>query len=283
MKRGLVVEGGAMRAIFTCGVLDALLDGKVEVDYFIGVSAGIANGVSYLSGQKHRGRDILIGYANDPRYMGTRNLFNPKNRSYYGIDFAFREIPMVHNPFDFESYRNFRGEVKAVVSNLETGLPEYLDVEADESMMESIIASCSLPVMFPVKKINGTPYLDGGVSDPIPVQKAIDDGCDRIITILSREEGYRKGPEKGGRLAETKYRKYRDFCDTMRRRPEIYNSQVDLVEELERKGDIKVIRPVSTKGIGRLEKDTSKLMELYMQGYESAMSRMEEIREYMMR
>ncbi|WP_028829969.1 patatin-like phospholipase family protein [Proteocatella sphenisci] len=281
MKRGLVVEGGAMRAVFTCGVFDALLDGGIEVDYFIGVSAGIANGVSYLSRQRGRGKDILIGYANDPRYMGTRNFFNPKNRSYYGIDFAFRQIPIVHNPFDFKAYKDFKGQVKAVVSNLETGKPQYLDVCADESMMDIIIASCSLPLMFPVKKINGVAYLDGGVSDPIPVKKAIEDGCDKVLVILSREEGYKKGPEKGSRIIENKFRKHREFRETLKRRPDVYNEQVDFVNKLESEGIIKVIRPNSTQGIGRLEKDTEKLGKMYNDGYNSTMLRIEEIREYM--
>jgi len=281
MKRGLVVEGGAMRAVFTCGVFDALLDAGIEVDYFIGVSAGIANGVSYLSRQRGRGKDILIGYANDPRYMGTRNFFNPRNRSYYGIDFAFRQIPIVHNPFDFEAYKDFKGQVKAVVSNLETGKPQYLDVHADESMMDIIIASCSLPVMFPVKKINGVAYLDGGVCDPIPVKKAIEDGCDKVLVILSREEGYKKKPEKGSRIIENKFRKYSEFRETLRRRPDVYNEQVDFVNKLESEGSIKVIRPNSTVGIGRLEKDTEKLSKMYTDGYDSTMLRIEEIREYM--
>lgn len=281
MKRGLVVEGGAMRAIFTCGVLDALLDGGVEVDYFVGVSAGIANGVSYLSKQRGRGKDILIKYANDPRYMGVRNFLNLQNRSYYGIDFAFREIPIIHNPFDFETYRKFKGEVKAVVSNVRTGKAEYLDVHGDESMMDCIIASCSLPVMFPVKKIGGVPYLDGGVSDPIPVQKALDDGCDKVLVILSREEGYLKGPEKGGRIIENRFRKHNKFREKLRNRPDIYNGQVELVNRLESQGSVKVIRPNSTAGIGRLEKDTEKLIGIYNQGYESTMSRIEEIRDYM--
>jgi len=282
MKRGIVVEGGAMRAIFACGVMDAMLDGGIEVDYFIGVSAGIANGVSYISKQKDRGKDIIIGYANNPRYMGTRNLFNPRNRSYYGIDFAFNEIPRVHNPFDFKKYNEFKGEVKAVVSNINTGKPDYLDVYGDESMSDKIIASCSLPLMFPVKNIDGTPYLDGGICDPIPIQKAIEDGCDKIIVILSREEGYKKSPERASKLAERRFKHHPEFCDMLRKRPAIYNSKVNIVNKLEAQGDIKVIRPKSTKGIGRLEKDIVKLRHLYDDGYETTMERMDEIRSYML-
>lgn len=281
MKRGLVVEGGAMRAIFTCGVMDAMLDGGIEVDYFIGVSAGIANGVSYISKQKERGKDIIIGYANDPRYMGTRNMFNPKNRSYYGINFAFNEIPRVHNPFDFDKYNEFKGEVKAVVSNINTGKADYMDLKGDESMMDKIIASCSMPLMFPVKNIDGVPYLDGGVCDPIPIQKAIEDGCDKIIVILSREEGYRKTPEKASKFAAKRFRRHPEFCKALKKRPAIYNSKVKIVERLEVEGKLKIIRPTATKGVGRLEKDLVKLRNLYDEGYQITMERMDEIRLYM--
>lgn len=281
MKRGLVVEGGAMRAVFNCGVMDALLDCNIEVDYFIGVSAGIANGVSYISKQKERAKDIILGYANDKRYMGFRNLLNPKNKSYYGIDFAFNQIPEIHNPFDYEQYSKFDGEVKAVVSNLKTGEAEYLDVPADKTMSDKIIASCSLPGMFPVREIDQNMYLDGGVADPIPIQKAIEDGCEKIIVVLSREQGYRKRAEKGGKLIEYTMKKYPQFCETIRKRPAVYNSKLKIIEKLEEEGKIKVIRPLSTEGIGRLEKDIVKLRKLYCEGYEITMNRMDELKEYM--
>lgn len=281
MKRGLVVEGGAMRAVFNCGVMDALLEGNVEIDYFIGVSAGIANGVSYISKQKERAKDIIIGYANDKRYMGFRNLLDPRNKSYYGIDFAFNEIPEIHNKFDYQAYSEFSGEIKAVVSNLETGKAEYLDLQSDEQMSDKIIASCSLPGMFPARNIGNNLYLDGGVADPIPIQKAIDDGCEKIIVVLSREKGYRKSVEKGGKLIEYKFRKYPDFCQTLRKRPAIYNSKLSIIEKLEEEGKIKVIRPLNTQGIGRLEKDIVKLRRLYDEGYKLTMERIEELREYM--
>lgn len=281
MKKGLVVEGGAMRAVFNCGVMDALLEGNIEVDYFIGVSAGIANGVSYISKQKERAKDIIIGYANDKRYMGFRNLLNPQNRSYYGIDFAFNQIPEIHNPFDYEQYSKFNGEVKAVVSNLETGAAEYLDVFADKTMSDKIIASCSLPGMFPVRAIEQNMYLDGGVADPIPIQKAIEDGCEKIIVVLSREKGYRKRPEKGGKLIAYTMKKYPQFCETIRKRPAVYNSKLNIIEKLESEGKIKVIRPLSTEGIGRLEKDVVKLRQLYNNGYEITMNRIDELKEYM--
>lgn len=281
MKKGLVVEGGAMRAVFNCGVMDALLDGGIEVDYFIGVSAGIANGVSYISRQKERAKDIIIGYANDKRYMGVRNLLNPKNRSYYGIDFAFNQIPEIHNPFDYDMYGKFEGEVKAVVSNLNTGEAEYLDVEADKRMIDKIIASCSLPGMFPVKNIEGRNYLDGGVADPIPIQKAMEDGCEKLIVVLSREKGYRKQVEKGGKLIQGIFKKYPEFCETIKKRPAIYNSKLNIIEKLEEEGKIKVIRPSNTDGIGRLEKDVVKLRKLYDEGYEITINRIDELKEYM--
>lgn len=280
MKIGLLVEGGAMRTVFACGAMDALLDSDINCDYFIGVSAGIANGVSYISKQRERGRDIIIGYANDSRYMGFKNLLRLDNRSYYGVDFAFRVIPTKENIFDYRAFESFKGEVKAVVSNLETGKSEYLDVKADNMMSEIIIASCSLPLMFPVKKIGDKKYLDGGVCDPIPIQKVFEDGCDKVIAIMSREYGYRKKTEKSTKITERVFKNYPKFCTAMKIRPAIYNSKIKIVEELERNGKIKVIRPLSTSGIGRLEKDTVKLIELYEQGYNQTMDQIESIKQY---
>ena len=170
MKTGLVLEGGALRTIFSSGVCDALLDAGLPLpDYTIGVSAGIAYGVSYLSRQSRRNLKLVTTYARDPRYMSMRNLANPKNRSYFGLKFAYEEIPTRLLPFDYDTFDAYPGTVEAVVTNLNTGKAEYLPVPRRDCPNLLLEASCAIPLMFPVIEINGQPYLDGGCTDSIVI------------------------------------------------------------------------------------------------------------------
>ena len=191
MKVGLVLEGGASRSLFTCGVLDALLEEEIFADCVVGVSAGIAYGTSYVSRQKGRNLELSLKYMSDPRYMGFKHLLNPKNRSYYNREFAFLRIPKELVPFDFDAYtQNAENcEVYATLTNINTGQAEYhlLSTTDWDRHINTMWASCALPLMFQPEYIDGNPYLDGGVADPIPYKKAIDLGCDKIITVLTRE------------------------------------------------------------------------------------------------
>lgn len=280
MKKGLVVEGGAMRAVFACGCMDALLDHNIEFDYFIGVSAGLANGMSFISKQPKRNIEIATEYCNDKRYMGFRNFLDRRNKSYFGIDFMFRVIPRILKPFDYETFNSFPGEVIAVVSNVETGKAEYHNLMGNPLQEEYLLASCSLPMMFPVCKINGKGYLDGGLCDPVPIQRAIADGCDKILVLLTREKGYRKKSELADRAAIRLFKENKNFVNALVRRPELYNYSVDITESLEKNGRIKVIRPLDTKDFSRTEKNVEKMWILYQEGYDSVVERLEEIRAY---
>ena len=279
-KRGLVVEGGAMRAVFICGCMDALLEHDVEVDYFIGVSAGIANGVSYISKQKGRNIEIATKYCNDKRYMGFRNFFSSKNKSYFGVDFTFNEIPRKHILFDYEKYEAYKGEVVAVVSNVETGQAEYIPLIGNPHRDDYLIASCSLPVMFPPRVIHGTSYLDGGLCDPMPIRRAIEDGCDRILVLSTREKGYRKTTEPLDRLAIRAMKKHKAFVSALARRPKVYNFSMEIVDALEEAGRIKVVRPKDTRNFSRTEKDVDKMKKFYQEGYDAVEARIDEIKEY---
>lgn len=280
MKRGLVVEGGAMRAIFICGCLDALLEHNINVDYYIGVSAGIANGVSYISKQKGRNLDIAMEYLNDPRYMGYRNIINPKNKSYFGIDFTFNVIPRILKPFDYNAFDNFQGKAMAVVSNVHSGQAEYVDLINNPKQDDYLLASCSLPGMFPVKYIDGIGYLDGGITDPVPIRKAIEDGCDKILVLLTREKGYKKTQEPMERVAIRMLKRHKNFVNSIIRRPSIYNFSVDIVDRLEEEGKIKVVRPKDTKNFSRTEKDMEKVRAFYQEGYDAVEDRIDEIKAY---
>ena len=170
----LILEGGTLRPIFTAGILDALLDNNISFPYCIGVSAGITNGVSYLSKQKGRNLEIIMKYRNDKRYLGYGNFL--KCKSLFGLDFVFDEIPNKLVPFDMDTYKKYPGKVLVGVTNAKTGETEYLDGKELDDKATLLRATCAIPIFFPVIKINNNEYYDGGLCDPIPVRKAIEDG-----------------------------------------------------------------------------------------------------------
>ncbi|MBE5948877.1 MAG: patatin family protein [Lachnospiraceae bacterium] len=280
MKTGILFEGGASRTIFSCGVMDRLLDADIMPDYVLGVSAGITYATSYISKQKGRNLEMLTKYSNDSRYMGFRNLINPKNKAYYGLKFAYEQIPNELLPFDEATYSAFKGEAKAAVTNIETGEVEFLNVMPKETRTKSLIATCALPLLFPIVKIDGKLYMDGGIADSVPYKQAFKDGCDRLMIVLTREAGYRKEFEKTLKLACVRYRKYPKFCDAMMTRAERYNQTMEEIEALEQKGDILVFRPTVSKGFSRLEKDVAKIGTMYADGYEQTSKRINEIEKF---
>ncbi|MCD8217037.1 MAG: patatin family protein [Clostridiales bacterium] len=281
MKLGVVMEGGASRTIFSCGVTDVFMDENIYPDYLIGVSAGIAFGVSYASGQRGRNAEFTEKYMGDRRYMGVQHLLNPRKRCYYNLDFAFGEIPNKLVPYDYEALAAYPGKVVAVVTNIETGEPEYLEVPPEEIHWETTVASCALPVLFPPSKINGNLYLDGGLVDPVPYKKAREEGCDRIVVILTRERGYVKGKEKGTGIVNFAYRKYPKVVESMKNRAESYNKLTEELFEEEKKGNLFVIAPRDTFGVGRTEGKWELLGKLYQEGLDVARERMPELREYL--
>lgn len=281
MKTGLVLEGGALRAVFSSGVCDALLEADVMTDYVVGVSAGIAYGVSYLSRQPRRNLKVVTSYAPDRRYMGIRNLLDRSNRSYFGLKFAYDTIPNELLPFDYDAFQAYPGEVEAVVTNLNTGKADYYAVPRRDKDALLIQASCAMPLMFPIYHIEGQPYLDGGVADGIPWQRAFDQGCDRVLVVLTKTRDFIRKPDKMLRLVRKKYKDYPAFVKTMEHRAEIYNESRAKLFELERQGKVLVIAPESTLGVSRTERNTEKLQLLWAAGYQAAVDRMEEIREYL--
>lgn len=280
MKTGLVLEGGALRAIFSSGVCDALLEGGIMTDYLIGVSAGIAYGVSYVSKQPRRNLEVVTTYAPDRRYMGMRNLLNRGNKSYFGLKFAYDTIPNELIPFDYDAFEAYPGQVEAVVTNLNTGKADYYPVPRLDREALLIQASCAMPLLFPIYWIQDTPYLDGGISDGIPWKRALDQGCDRILVVLTKTRDFVRRPDKMMRLIRKEYRDYPAFIETMERRAERYNESRAQLFELERQGKVLVIAPESTLGVSRTERDTEKLRMLWAAGYQAAVDRMEEVREY---
>ena len=281
MKTGLVLEGGASRTYFSIGVMDALMEENVYTNYVIGTSAGIANGMCYVSKQIGRSLKIGLEYLHDKRYMGLRHLINPKNKSYYNIPFVFEDLPNKHLPFDYKTAESFNGECVATVTNLETGEAEYMQIDCKDKQWKSIVASCALPILFKPVQIGNSFYMDGGIVDPIPLQKAIDDGCKKNIVVVTREKEYVKTEEAGIGISAFLYKKYPNFVKSLKARTALYNKTHKELEEHEKNGTAFVIRPDKTSSWKRTESNPAKIKEMYDAGYEKAMEKMDEIKAYL--
>lgn len=273
----LILEGGTFRPIFSAGVMDALLDNDIMLPYVIGVSAGITNGFSYVSKQKKRNLDILVNLRHDKRYIGKRNFL--KCKSFVGLDFAYDEVPNKLYPFDREALLKYNGKVLVGVTNAITGKAEYLDGKDVDSKCTMLRATCAIPLMFPVVNINGTPYYDGGLADPIPIRKAISDGNDKHIIILTRPKEYRKELSNSNVIVAKLFKKkYPNLRPILLNRHIEYNKTVSYCEELERRGKAIILRP--TKAIDSLEKDIDTIKATYNMGYDMAIKYMDKIKEF---
>lgn len=279
MKLGITMEGGASRTVFSCGVTDAFLEEDIMPDYFIGVSAGIAYGVSYLTKQKGRNLELATKYMGDKRYMGPKHLL--KNRNFYNLAFAFDEVPNKLLPFDLDAFEAYPGKVVAGVTNIHTGKPEYVEVPRRDDKYEVLVASCALPILFQPVKIGKHYYLDGGLSDSIPYKQAIKEGCDKNIVILTRERGYVKKQERAGKISQKLYKKYPKIVEDLQSRPERYNACVQELLEKEKAGEVFVIAPRDTYGVGRTESNPDKLCKLYEEGYRQAKELMPALKKYL--
>lgn len=273
----IILEGGTFRPVFSAGVMDALLDNNIIFPYCIGVSAGITNGFSYISKQKERSYRILKNYRHDKRYIGARNFL--KCRSIFGLDFAFDEVPNKLDPFDFETFNKYEGKILVGVTNAQTGKSEYIDGKNLDEKCTMIRATCAIPLFFPPIKINNTDYFDGGLCDPIPIRKAIDDGNKKHLIILTRPKGYVKTLSKGN-VAASKIlnKKYPKLKDPFLTRHLQYNETVKFCEQLEAEGKAIILRPTAEDGIDSFEKDINRITHAYNHGYNMALERIDEIR-----
>lgn len=273
----IVLEGGTFRPVFSSGVMDALLDNNIMFPYCIGVSAGITNGFSYISKQKERSYRIVKNYRHDKRYIGARNFL--KCRSLFGLDFAFDEVPNKLDPFDFETFNNYKGKILVGVTNAETAKSEYMDGKKLDEKCTMIRATCAIPLFFPPININGTDYFDGGLCDPIPIRKAIEDGNEKHLIVLTRPKGYVKTLSKGNiAAAKILSKKYPNLKEVLLTRHLKYNETVKFCEQLEAEGKAIILRPTAEDGIDSFEKDLNKIYHAYDHGYKMAMERIEEIK-----
>ncbi len=276
MKTGLVLEGGGMRGVYTTGALDCFQDNGLTFDYVIGVSAGACHATSYLSGQRGRSFQINVEYSQDKRYISLGNYL--KTKSVFGMDFIFHEIPDRLLPFDYEAMGKNPTEFVVGVTDVLTGRPFYFTNPKTDMVNTVVAASSAIPIFSPMVEIEGKQYLDGGTTDPIPVKKALEDGCDRVVVILTRPRGYQKQPEGFRKIYRRKFKKYPAMVEALDRRHEIYNDTLKFIETLEKEGHAIVLAQTSPIPIGRFEKDPAKLRALYELGMKDAANRLDEIR-----
>lgn len=276
---GLIVEGGGMRGVYAAGVLDFLIEKNLIFKNNYAVSAGSCHVCSYLSKQHKRAFRINVNYLNDKRYCSFESLI--KTGDLFGVDMLYNKIPNELDVFDYEEYDKFNGNFYAVVTNLNTGKPEYKKIGDLHEDIVYIRASSSLPMLSRNVKIGNEEYLDGGVSDSIPIRKSIDDGNIKNLVILTRDKNYRKSKNSIMPIIKLKYRKYPNLVQSMANRHIVYNDTLDFIEQKEASGEIFVIRPSEEVKIGRIEKDKQKLEDLYYKGYFDAKKSYESLKKYL--
>lgn len=274
---GLVLEGGTFRPVFSCGVMDALLDNDIMFDYVIGVSAGITYAVSYLSRQRGRNLEVLRQYRNDKRYFGARNIRH--DHSIFGVEFVFSTIPNELIPFDWDAYHRYTGRIRVGVTNARTGQAEYLDGMQLDRASTMLRATCAIPIYFPPVTIEGETYYDGGLADPIPIIQSLHDGNEKNLIVLTQPLDYRKEMTHGTQFAARALRrKYPTLTRTMLTRPKRYNETVCFCHQLAEKQPQNTVLLQPTDHLESFEKDVKKLEWGYEMGYNMACARMDDIR-----
>ena len=280
MKRGLVLEGGAMRGMFTAGVTDVLMEHGIEFDGAVGVSAGAAFGCNYKSRQIGRVIRYNTRFCKDKRYGGIGVLL--KTGDIYSKDFAYNEVPLKHDIFNFDTYENNPMEFYVVCTDVESGKAFYHKYEGkNDHGFEWIRASSSMPMVSNIVEIDGKKFLDGGISDPIPLKFFESIGYEKNIVILTRPANYIKGKSKFMTLFKLKYKSFPLFIETMLKRPDVYNSTLKYIRQKEKLGEVIVIRPPAPLPVSRTEKDPDKLKEAYNIGRKTALSRIDEIKKFL--
>lgn len=264
-RSGLILEGGGMRGVFTCGVLDAFMDRGIRFPYTIGVSAGACNGLSYMSAQRGRAKYSNIDLLEEYHYIGFKHLLLKGN--IMDFDLLFDKFPNEIIPYDYARYASTTERFEMVTTDCMTGEACYYEEKSDPKRIIDIVrASSSLPFVCPMARVDGRKMLDGGISDSIPLRRAEALGYDNCVVVLTRNQGYRK-PDKRSFVPPLFYCRYPALREAIGMRNVRYNKQIAYVEEREARGEVVVIRPERKIEVDRMERDTSKLLALYEEGY----------------
>lgn len=275
-QTGLILEGGASRGIFTAGVLDYLLEKDVDFSYVMGVSAGYVNAVNYMAKQKGRAKQVFT-HENCKPYYGVGELLRHGqaiNLKTFVVDYALKQFPL-----DFETFYKTQQTTKCecIATECETGKEHiFSDFHEDMQLLKANMASCAVPFACDPVEIDGRHYLDGSLINSIPVERALEMGCSKLVVVLTRPEGGKPTDySKMKTMIELKYRKkYSKLCDIMLQRKDNYGKQQEYLEQLEREGKAFIIRPDET--VGHFEKKYDKLCECYQKGYDMMKDRYEE-------
>lgn len=272
---GLIFEGGGMRGVYTAGVIDAFLDNDLAFSSCYGVSAGACNAASFIARQRGRAYRVTTEYIGDKRYCSIQNLL--KTGNLFGPDMLYHIIPEELDPYDYEAFTRYTGKLSVVATNCETGKAEYFHLKNMREEVDMLQASSSLPLLAEIVRIDGKGYLDGGVSDSIPLQRSIADGNFKNIIVLTQDASYRKEPMKIIPILNLVYRKYPNFVQQLATRHLRYNQTLDLLAKEESADRAFVLRPKKPVKIGRIETNKAKLAALYDDGYRETMERMNDL------
>ena len=279
MKIGLLLEGGAMRGLYTAGVLDVFMKNNIKIDGIVGVSAGALFGMNYKSKQIGRVLRYNKKYAGNRNYMGFYSFLTTGN--IMNEDFCFKRIVNELDPIDYETFKKTNVEFYAVVTNIETGKAEYIKLDdlKDRNNLEILRASGSMPFVSKPVIVNNKKYLDGGIADSIPIDKIMSMGFDRVLVVLTRPISYRK-KKTNQTFPKIYYRKYPKFAETINNRYKKYSEELEKISELEKEGKIFVIRPSKLVKIKRIEKDSNKLQEMYDLGKNDTLKVLDKLDKY---
>ncbi len=278
-QAGLILEGGGMRGIYTAGVLDYFLEKGLEFSSCYGVSAGACHLCSFMSKQIGRAYHVGADYVKDPQYCGVRSLLTTGD--FFNVKMCYDKLPNQLFPYDYDEAERYPGKCYAVVTNVETGKAEYLRLKDLHTDIVKVRASASLPLLSRNVKIDGKQYLDGGISDAIPLQKSILSGNRKNVVIMTKEVGYRRKPSGQLGLIKARYARYPQVYELMKNRHIRYNQSLDYLEQQVKNGQAFLIQPKRDQGIGRLEKDQEKLRALYEEGYGDAEACLDELMAYL--
>lgn len=278
-QAGLVLEGGGMKGVYTAGVLDFFLDKGIDFSSIYGVSAGACHMCSYLSKQRGRALDISIDYLDSKDYCSAKSLLTTGDL--FNVEMCYHLIPDYLYPYDYDTFNQYTGKAYSVVTNIATGRAEYLRIRDMKKDIDKIRASASLPLVSRNVKIGGKFYLDGGISDAIPLQKSIVDGNNKNIVVMTKEIGYVRKPSTQMELIKLRYLRYPKVYELMADRHINYNRTLEYIEEQKANGQAFVIRPKKASNVGRIEKDKDKLKALYEEGYADAAECYEELYAYL--
>ena len=272
-----VLEGGAMRGLYSAGVLDVFMQNGVSTDAIYGVSAGALFGINFKSKQIGRAIRYNLKYAHEKNYMGLYSLITTGD--IMNKKFCFDRIVNELDKFDFEAFDKSQIDFYAVVTNVETGNAEYMKITNARQELEKLRASGSMPFVSRLVDIDGCKYLDGAISDPIPFKKVLDEGYEKIIVVLTRAEQEQKRQEK--LPYNWVYRKYPNFIKCAEKQLDVYNESLDLIREYEAKGKIVVLRPSQNLKIARVEKNLKKLTAIHKLGVDDCTAKLDEIKKYL--